>query len=69
MIMGVFVQGSESEARKRLPADMAPPWKVHQCSLDSCLAQYDHQEFCITFQTVQVSGTYEMIGFAAGNAP
>lgn len=27
----VRVQGSEAAARKRVPADMAPPWKVGRC--------------------------------------
>lgn len=27
-VQHAFVQGSEHEARKRVPADMAPPWKV-----------------------------------------
>lgn len=29
--MGTCMQGSENEAKKRLPADMAPPWKVGYC--------------------------------------
>lgn len=32
MTRSVFMQGSEHEARKRVPADMAPPWKVGHCT-------------------------------------
>ena len=30
--MRACMQGNETQARKRLPADMAPPWKVGHCA-------------------------------------